>query len=176
MAAGGRKSNPMTTAILICGATGAGKTTYSLQLANPSNAIRFSIDEWMKHLFWTDAPETRIYEWALERVERCERQILALCAQMAAASQELVLDLGFFAQAQRQRVRHTLEGMGISTCIHYLPVPMEERWRRVAARNSEKGETFSLEVSRGMFDFSEALFEVPSASELEGGRVVPAAR
>ena len=37
---------------LICGSTGAGKTTYALELAERIGAVRFSIDEWMTALFW----------------------------------------------------------------------------------------------------------------------------
>jgi hypothetical protein len=41
---------------LICGSTGAAKTTYALQLAAELGAIRFLIDEWMAALFWMDSP------------------------------------------------------------------------------------------------------------------------
>ena len=44
---------------LICGSTGAGKTTYAIQLTAKVGAVRFSIDEWMKALFWMDAPHLR---------------------------------------------------------------------------------------------------------------------
>ena len=42
---------------LICGSTGAGKTTYARELANNIGGIVFSIDEWMVSLFREDAPE-----------------------------------------------------------------------------------------------------------------------
>ena len=39
---------------LICGSTGAGKTTYAIRLSETVGAVRFSIDEWMAALFgWT---------------------------------------------------------------------------------------------------------------------------
>src|SRR5689334_16988583 len=41
---------------LICGSTGAGKTTYARRLADEIGAVVFSIDEWMAALFWMDAP------------------------------------------------------------------------------------------------------------------------
>ena len=40
---------------LLCGPTGAGKTTYARELAEAESAVRFSIDEWMSALFWMDA-------------------------------------------------------------------------------------------------------------------------
>lgn len=39
--------------------------------------------------------------------------------------------------------------------LHYLDVPVEERWRRVERRNAERGEIFRLEFTRQMFDFVE---------------------
>ena len=56
---------------LICGSTGAGKTTYALQLAEKLYAVRFSIDAWMAALFWMDTPQPLDPAWSIERVERC---------------------------------------------------------------------------------------------------------
>jgi hypothetical protein len=67
---------------LVCGSTGAGKTTYSLALAQRLNAVRFSIDEWMVGLFAKDKPEPMQFAWVVERVERCEDQIGRLATQM----------------------------------------------------------------------------------------------
>ena len=86
----------MATAHLICGSTGAGKTTYALKLAGVTGAIRFTIDEWMARLFLPDAPEPLTFQWALERVIRCENQILAVCGQIAPLGRDVILDLGFF--------------------------------------------------------------------------------
>ena len=41
---------------LICGSTGAGKTTYAHELAKSIGGVVFSIDEWMVTLFGEDAP------------------------------------------------------------------------------------------------------------------------
>ena len=40
---------------LICGSTGAGKTTYAKALAAKLGAVHFSIDQWMATLYWPDA-------------------------------------------------------------------------------------------------------------------------
>jgi predicted kinase len=60
---------------LVCGSTGAGKTTYSLALTQRLNGVYFSIDEWMVRLFGKDQPEVLQLNWVMERVERCEQQI-----------------------------------------------------------------------------------------------------
>lgn len=161
----------MPTAHLIIGATGAGKTTYALELARREAALRFTVDEWMRELFWVDAPEPIAYAWALERVERCERHALALAAQIITrknAASDIILDFGFFGRQQRQRLRDALSAQGWNVRLHYLNVPAGERWRRVSQRNDAQGETFQLEVTRGMFDFCEDLFELPDAAELAG--------
>ncbi len=60
---------------LVCGATGAGKSTYSDELAQSINGMRFSIDEWMQRLHSADKPDELLCEWFYERVQRN-------CAQM----------------------------------------------------------------------------------------------
>ena len=49
---------------MVCGSTGAGKTTYSMKLENALPAVRFSIDEWMMELFWPDASPETTFDWA----------------------------------------------------------------------------------------------------------------
>jgi len=159
------------TGHLICGSTGAGKTTYARRLAERTGALRFTIDEWMAALFWPDAPEPIRFDWAVERTERCERQMLALCAQVFARGEDAILDLGFFTRRQRARIVAGVSALGARARLHYLPVPAEERWRRVSQRNERGGETFAIAVTRDMFDFCEDLFEAPDAEELHGAVV-----
>ena len=62
---------PPSIIYLICGSTGAGKSTYAIQLSDKAGAVRFSIDEWMAALFWMDTPKPLDPSWAMERVNRC---------------------------------------------------------------------------------------------------------
>jgi len=48
----------MAKLILVCGSTGAGKTTYSISLAQKIEAVKFSIDPWMQTLFSKDIEVT----------------------------------------------------------------------------------------------------------------------
>ena len=177
----------MPIAHLICGSTGAGKTTYALELARREGALRFTVDEWMAQFFWPDDPDPLTYEWALERVERCERHALSLAAQVLAldgggtdagdpvkSAPDVILDFGFFTRGQRRGMAAGLSAQGWTVRLHYLHLPADERWRRVSLRNGERGETYALQVTRGMFDFCEDLFEPPDAAELEGA-VLPGA-
>lgn len=162
----------MATAHLVCGSTGAGKTTYAIKLAEDAGAIRFTIDEWMAGLFFPDAPQPLSYQWALERVIRCENRILSVCGQIARAELDIIFDFGFFTREQRERIREAVLGLGLRPKLHYLPVAAHLRWQRVDRRNTEKSTTYEIEVTRGMFDFCEDLFEAPTAEELEGAVII----
>ena len=162
----------MTTAHIICGSTGAGKTTYSLTLKEETGGILFTLDDWMQNLFFMDAPEPLTFEWAIERVERCEKQMLKLAQQIFTAGNDIIMDLGFFKKEQRQKIINECIQMGANIKFHYLPADADTRWRRVEKRNNEKGNTFSLHVNRDMFKFCEDLFEEPNEKELEGAIIV----
>jgi predicted kinase len=153
---------------LICGSTGAGKTTYALRLSHQLRAVRFSIDEWMAELFWMDSPQPLDPTWSIERVERCLSQIWAVARPIAALGVPCVLDLGFGQQQSRARFANLAADAGLPVQLHFIDVPAEERWRRVEARNAQKGETYQLrfDVTREMFDFVEGLWETPTTSEM----------
>ncbi len=151
---------------LVCGSTGAGKTTYSLALAQRLNAVRFSIDEWMVGLFAKDKPEPMQFAWVVERVERCEDQIGRLATQCARCGVAPVLDLSFLRASNRANFASVAEQSGFSVALHFLDVPAEERWNRVNERNETRGETFSLTVSRPIFDFMEKIWEPPTPAEM----------
>ncbi len=153
---------------LICGSTGAGKTTYALRLADQLGAVRFSIDEWMSALFWMDSPQPLNPSWSMERVERCLEQIWAVSQRVAERDIPCVLDVGLTRAETRARFATLAGDSGVSVQLHFVDAPIEERWRRVEARNAEKGETYQLgfDVTREMFDFVESIWEPPADAEM----------
>jgi predicted kinase len=153
---------------LICGSTGAGKTTYAISLSDCLGAVRFSIDEWMAALFWMDTPQPLDPVWSMERVERCLLQIWTVALQTATRNVPCVLDLGFGQAQSRARFARLAEDASLSVQLHFLDVPAQERWRRVQTRNAQKGETYQLgfDVTREMFDFVEGLWEPPTEAEM----------
>lgn len=150
---------------LVCGRIGAGKTTYSNALADSVNGIRFSIDEWMAALFAEDTPTPIDMVWVMERVGRCQRQILATALQVASRKGGVVLDLGFTTKIHRVATAGLISDAGYSSRLHYLDVPAQERWRRVECRNASRSSGYSFQISPAMFDYMEAHFEVPDEAE-----------
>ena len=153
---------------LICGSTGAGKSTYALELCRDVGAVYFSIDEWMASLFWMDAPQPIDGPWALERVERCMTQIWTVAARVAERGVPIVLDFGFGTPGLRARFAVLASEKGFGVRLHVLDVKVEERWRRVQARNEGAGVTRHLDfaITREMFDFVEASWQAPDAAEM----------
>ena len=153
---------------LVCGATGAGKTTYAIDLTERLGGVRFSIDAWMTALFWMDSPLPLVPEWSLERVERCYRQIGVVAVSVARRGVPAILDLGFSQRSSRARFAGLAREAGLAAQLHFVDVAVDERWRRVEARNSAKGATHQLDfaVTREMFDFVEGMWEPPEADEM----------
>jgi predicted kinase len=151
---------------LVCGSTGAGKTTYSIALSDRIGGVRFSIDEWMGTLFGKDVAEPIQFSWMIERVHRCETQIGRIALRCAGRGLPVVLDLGFTRADQRARLAALARDAGHEAVLHFLDVPAETRWSRVEARNRDRGDTFSIEVTRPMFDFVEGMWEPPTPDEM----------
>ncbi|WP_086932924.1 AAA family ATPase [Agarilytica rhodophyticola] len=162
----------MARLILVCGPTGAGKTTYSISLSKEIDAIRFSIDPWMQTLFSEDMTSLD-YSWMMERVNRCYKQIWQVSEQILALNGNVILDLGFTTKKQRQYFFELARNLSVEPEIHYLDAPKDVRKKRVEKRNIEKDPSvYSFEVNNLMFNFMETKFEIPSQKELKNGRTI----
>jgi predicted kinase len=162
----------MPTAHLVCGPTGAGKTTYAVALAARAGAVRFSIDEWMAKLFAADRPEPMNAQWALERVARCESQIWTVTARVLAAGTHVVLDLHFSQADHRDQWRTNVAGTIAESKLHYLDVSREIRLARVLERDRLRVASAGFEVTGATFDRVEAQFEPPTDDELYGAMIL----
>lgn len=157
-------TSPMV--FMICGSTGAGKSTYSKKLISEFNAIYFSIDEWMKTLFWMDAPNPPSFEWTIDKISRCEALIWSQTQEAINVGHHVVLDLGFSETNQRSKFYQLLNNSSISYQLHFLDVSREDRWERVQKRNNELDKT-SIQVIKETFDWMEDYFQAPSEEELK---------
>ena len=154
---------------LLCGPTGAGKTTYGRSLAEAEGAVRFSVDEWMSALFWMDAGHPFEPAWAMERVQRCAALTWKTAMEICRQGVPCVLEIGLTKVENRAHYAGLARAAGLPVKLHLVDAPREERWARVRGRNAEAGEGGQLpfELTREMFDFVETLWETPSAAELQ---------
>ena len=161
---------------LICGSTGAGKSTYAQTLAHDLGGLHFAIDQWMVTLFWQDSPHPIEFDWTMARIDRCEAMIFETAKQAVSIGVPVILDLGFTKAAHRQKFADLARQANAPVILHVLDVPVDTRWARVQARNATKGETYAMEVDRSMFDFVEAMWELPDPAEMAAlnGRFVGA--
>lgn len=152
---------------LLCGSTGAGKTTYGRRLAEEAGGVGFTIDEWMSALFWMDAPDPFTPAWAMERVERTAAMIWRTAAQICARGVPCVLEIGLTTAAKRAHYAGLARAAGFAVKLHVVEAPVEARWRRVQARNdAPDADQLPFKLTRQMFDFVEAMWERPDAQEL----------
>lgn len=149
----------MKRMIMVCGRVGAGKTTYSLKLADEIGALKISIDQWMQTLYAADM-KTINFNWMMERVNRCYVQIWDVSSQTLKNNGSVILDLSFTTRSERNFFLDRASEIGIDPEIHYLEAPEKERRERVVKRNLEKNpEVYSFDVTKDMIDFMEPRFE-----------------
>ena len=150
---------------MICGLTGAGKSTYAETLRRDLNAVRFSIDDWNANLFFMDRDPTSDFNWFYERVQRSCKQMRDTAEQMLEAGVPAVFNCGFTDCKERAIFYDWAKVLGQPVRLHFVDVDRETRWARVQQRNAEKGATFALEVTREMFDFMEGIWQAPTEEE-----------
>lgn len=151
---------------LVCGATGAGKTTYAKKICGELGLARFSVDDWMLDLFGPDLPDMTDWAWISERAHRCETRILLTALDLAACGMSSVLEIGLAQATRRAQIVNDIRQSGSSFQFHYLDIDSAERWRRVDARNRAAVRSSGLVVPRAIFAFFEGRWEAPSEIEL----------
>jgi predicted kinase len=157
---------------IVFGPQGAGKSTYSKKLTEEVKGIHLSIDNWMWKLYGDDLPTSMNFKWIMERVERCEKLIWELSKDISDRGRDVILDLGFTKREKRKLFSQLAEEHGKDVQLHYVFAKHSIRRQRVLDRNLEKGETFSFEVTPGMFDFMESEFHSATEHELKNAIVI----
>ena len=77
---------------MVCGLTGAGKSTYSEALRRGLRAVRFSVDEWNARLFFPDRDPSSDFEWFYDRVQRSCAQMRDTAEQVLEAGRPVIFD------------------------------------------------------------------------------------
>ncbi len=153
---------------LIVGPVGAGKSTFGLQLSHDHAAVRLTLDDWMTRLFSPDRPAEGVMDWYVERCERCVDQIWRVAASLIAANTNVVLEIGLIRRHERERTYWRAETENIDLVVHVVDAPRALRRERVLARNSERGETFSMTVPEPIFELASDMWEPVADAECNG--------
>ena len=143
--------------ILICGLPGSGKTTRARQLASGVPAVRLCPDEWKHDLgidFYDEDGRVRL-----------ERRLWELAQELLTLGQSVVMENGFWAREERDELRLAGRALGVAVELHYLEAPIDELWRRLAARN-EAAVPGTVPIKREDLERWALQFEAPDAAEL----------
>ena len=143
----------MTTAHLIHGFLGAGKTTFARRLEYDLPALRFTHDEWMVRLYGHD-PRAEEFPILYLRVSEQIDQLWPRCLELGV---DVVLDLGFWSRRQRDGTRVTVSALRASTKLYRLTCAEEKAWQRIEHRNRDLKE--NLFISRNTFEALKSRFE-----------------
>jgi predicted kinase len=142
--------------VIVCGLPGAGKTTVAKALVR-DGGLRLCPDEWMGHLGFD------LFDNAARgRVEQLQ---WILAKDLLRAGQLVVLEWGLWTRRERDEVRVGARRCGATVELHYLDVPLEERWRRVQQRN-DLVLSGSVELTYENLVEYDAMFEAPTSDEL----------
>lgn len=123
----------MTKIYFVCGFIGSGKTTYSKQLADKYGAFRFSIDEWMIHLYG-EHMEREVFDQRLATLQDLFKES---AQQLFTLGVPVIFDFGFWRKVDRENFTNWAEKLGVESEVHYLDVPFDTCKQRAVARNSE---------------------------------------
>jgi len=146
-----------TRLILTCGLPGAGKTTLATRLAAERGAVRLTKDEWL----WAIGSSP----WDEPAREKVEQELWRLAQEILRLGVSVVLDFGLWARSERDELRAAARDLGVGVELHFLDAPVDERWRRIEARNS-KPPWDRHPIGRADLDRWTGQFQAPDAAEL----------
>jgi predicted kinase len=151
----------MATLHLMVGLPCAGKTTLALELEREHSAIRLTVDEWHLRLFGQDAEDPEHDA----RHSLIESLLWEVASRALALGNDVILDFGFWAREEREDFRSRARQLGASSEVHFLDVPHDELFRRLALRNTQPSKS-SFRIPEEMMKPWIAFFQKPTPDEL----------
>ena len=154
----------MAKVFLICGKICCGKTTYAQKLCKEKNAVLLSVDEITLALFGQHCGDKHD-----EYVERTEKYLLNKSLELIQNDINVVLDWGFWTNAERKSVKEFYKSLGIECELHYIGIN-DETWKyRLNKRNiavlAEKTNAYYVDDNLAVKFAS--IFEVPGEEEID---------
>jgi predicted kinase len=139
--------------ILICGLPGTGKTTVADRLAQRLSIASYSSDDWLDQLslpLWDEARRATIEDLQWTEIQK----LLALGGSA-------IVEWGFWARADRDRLRLTARALGSAVHLVYLEASLDVLMERIARRARE-----NPPITRQMLERWATLMQAPDADEL----------
>ncbi len=154
----------MAKVILICGKICAGKTAYAQNLMKENNAVLLSSDELISALFHPN--ENEYHDRIIKNVHE---YLLNKSVKILGCGADVILDWGFWTDAERNNIREFYRQKSIKTEWHYLDISQEKWWKNIEQRNKavSDGKTTDYYVDSGLLQKLESLFEVPEKEEID---------
>lgn len=150
----------MAKIYFVCGFIGSGKTTYSKALAEKLGAFRFSIDEWIIHLYG-EHMEREVFDSRLATLQALFKDS---AQQLFSLDTSVIFDFGFWRKTDREAFVDWALSVGAESEVHYLDVPFETCKQRALARNANLNSD-SYHMTTEMLDLFWSWFEVPKSNE-----------
>ena len=152
----------MAKIISLCGLICTGKSTYAQRLRKEMDAALLSVDEITLALFHEDVGDMHdVY------AERAEKYIYRKAVELAEVGIDSVLDIGLWTRQKRDGARAYFAQNGVEFEIHYITVPRDEWFKRIAQRNAavKAGACEAYFVDGGLAEKCLDLFEPPQEDE-----------
>lgn len=141
--------------IIVCGLPGSGKTTRARHLAEERNGIPLSPDDWMQAL--------EVDLWESDVRNRVEKLQWMLGRDLLRAGNVVIVEWGTWGRDERLALREEARGLGAQVELVMLDPPIDELYRRIAARGQE-----SPPITRADLERWNSVIERPDAAELAG--------
>lgn len=115
--------------VLMAGMPGAGKTTVARAMVAERGAVHLDPDTWLVALGLDPAgPRDRFEELMFEHG-----------LELLGHGLTVVYESGAWVRRRREAKRAAAQAVGAQVELHVFDLPLEERWRRVSARNEVPG-------------------------------------
>lgn len=150
----------MSKIFLIHGFVGAGKTTFAKKLADETQAVRFTLDEWMISLYGNNPPADLFSEYE----GRVKKVIWQLAQEFLSRGQDVIFDYGFWKRLERDVFRTYADEIGAECILYDVTCSINTMKQRVQKRTDEMPPG-ALFIDDNAFDILQKRFESLSEDE-----------
>jgi shikimate kinase len=144
-----------------CGKMGAGKTTKSCEIAQKSNAVLVSEDEWLESIYPNKIASLQDY---IKYSNRLKPQIKRLVQSILTTGTDVVMDFPANTIEQREWLKSIFSEIKAHHNLIYIDLPNEVCLKQIAKRRSEQPERSATD-SVEMFELVTKYFVEPKPDE-----------